>query len=53
MCNLSDAIVEEAIKEKIIELKQKDMEIEQKDAIIKAKYDEIEQLKAKIAALQK
>ena len=29
------------------------MEIEQKDSIIKAKDDEIEQLKAKLAALQK
>lgn len=75
MCNLSDAIVEEAVEKKIaeleriykeleqkdielkqkdIEIEQKDIEIEQKDAIIKAKYDEIEQLKAKIAAaLQK
>ena len=53
MCNLSYAIAEEAVEEKNVELKQKDMELEQKDAIIKAKDDEIEQLKAKLAALQK
>ncbi len=47
MCNLSDAIVEEAVEEK-------NAVIEQKDAIIKAKDDEIERLKAELAAaLQK
>lgn len=53
MCNLSYAIAEEAVEEK-------NAEIEQKDAIIKAKDDEnqrlvneIERLKAELAALQK
>ncbi len=53
MCNLSDAIVAEAVEEKNIELRKKDAELKQKDAENKLLANEIEQLKAKLAALQK
>ena len=53
MCNLSDAIVAEAVEEKNIELRKKDAELEKKDAENKLLASEIEQLKAKLAALQK